>query len=107
MPTAATLLFEGAFANLHPNAPTKVDFKENRAPLLFISFGEDHICPPQAVYHVSQKHNLAERVVGYREFEGRPHFPGVPGWEEVSDYALSWAAAHAQQGARMTPAGTT
>jgi pimeloyl-ACP methyl ester carboxylesterase len=108
VPAAATVLFEGAFANLHPNAATKVDFfKEDRAPLAFIAFGEDHICPPQAVYHMSQKYNLAETVVEYREFDGRPHFPGVPGWEEVADYALSWATAHVRPGARMTPAGTT
>jgi hypothetical protein len=27
----------------------------------------------------------------FKEFPGRPHFPGAPGWEEVADYALDWA----------------
>jgi hypothetical protein len=105
---AATVLFEAAFANLHPNAATKVDFfREDRAPLLFVSFGEGHIGPPEAVYHMSQKYSLAETVVDYREFEERPHFAGAPGWEEVADYALSWAAAHHRSGTQMTTAGTT
>jgi hypothetical protein len=26
-----------------------------------------------------------------KEFSGRPHYPGVPDWEEVADYALDWA----------------
>jgi hypothetical protein len=30
-------------------------------------------------------------VTVFHEFEGRPHYPGAPGWEEVSDFALAWA----------------
>lgn len=92
VPASATVLFEGALANLNPYAATKVDFyKTDRAPLLFIAFGEDHICPPDAVYHMSQKYDYAETIIGFKEFEGRPHFPGVPGYEEVADFALEWA----------------
>jgi hypothetical protein len=36
------------------------------------------------------------------EFAGRPHFPGVPGWEEVADYALAWVEATVGAG---VPAG--
>jgi hypothetical protein len=92
------VLFEGAFANLHPLRR----FKEDRAPLLFIAFGEDHICPPEAIGHMCAKYNSAETVVEFEEFEGRPHFPGVPGWEEVADYALSWATEKARAGAPTT-----
>ena len=40
-------------------------------------------------------------ITEYKEFPGRPHFPGAPGWEEVADYALAWALEHAgdQRGA--------
>jgi hypothetical protein len=32
----------------------------------------------------------------YHEFPGRTHFTvGQPGWEEVAEHALSWAAEHA------------
>jgi pimeloyl-ACP methyl ester carboxylesterase len=95
VPAAATVLFEGAFANLHPHAATKIDFyRADRAPILFIAFGEDHICPPEAVGHMAAKYGVGT-LVEYKEFEGRPHFPAVPGWEEVADYALDWATAHA------------
>ena len=30
-------------------------------------------------------------AVEYKVFPDRPHFPGVPGWEDVADYALDWA----------------
>jgi hypothetical protein len=33
----------------------------------------------------------SEAVVDYKEFPGRPHFAGAPGWEAVADYALDWA----------------
>ena len=33
-------------------------------------------------------------VVDYKEFAGRPHFAGAPGWEAVADYALDWADRH-------------
>ena len=38
-------------------------------------------------------------ITEIKEFPNRPHFPAVPGWEEVADYALEWAAEHA-----VTPA---
>jgi pimeloyl-ACP methyl ester carboxylesterase len=96
VPAASTVLFEGAFANLHPHAPTEVDFARNdRAPLLFIAFEHDHIVPPKVVKHNAKKYADAgcEAITAYREFPGRPHFPGAPGWEEVADYAIDWAVA--------------
>jgi len=90
VPAASKVLKEGAFANLHRHPPTEVDFgKEDRAPMLFIAFEEDHIVPPKATHHNAEKYESG--VIAYREFEGRPHFPAAPGWEEVADYALEWA----------------
>ena len=90
VPAASTVLREGAFANLHRHPPTEVDFaRPDRAPMLFIAFGEDHIIPPKATHHNAEKYEAG--VIAYKEFEGRPHFPGAPGWEEVADYALDWA----------------
>jgi pimeloyl-ACP methyl ester carboxylesterase len=95
VPAAATVLFESAFANLHLHAPTRVNFyRSEHAPLLFFAFGEDHICPPDAVYHMSQRYGVRTHV-NYKEFDGRPHFFGVSGWEEIADHALAWAAAYA------------
>jgi pimeloyl-ACP methyl ester carboxylesterase len=96
VPAASTVLREYAFANFHRDAPTKVDFhRERRAPLLLIGFGEDHVMPPKVVGHNEQKYDGAVSITEYKEFPGRPHFPSVPGWEEVADYALSWAMQHA------------
>jgi len=96
VPAAATVLFEVAFANLHFHAPTKVDFdRDDRAPLLFIAFGEDHIVPPKASRHNAEKYEDSKAMTAFQEFPGRPHFPGAPGWEEVADYALTWATENA------------
>jgi pimeloyl-ACP methyl ester carboxylesterase len=96
VPAATTVLHEYAFANFHRDAPTEVDFRrDERAPLLFIAFGEDHVMPPKVVGHNEARYDDSLSVTEYREFPGRPHFPAVAGWEEVADYALDWAAAHA------------
>jgi pimeloyl-ACP methyl ester carboxylesterase len=98
VPAAGTVLREGAFANFHRDAPTAVDFRrEDRAPLLLIGFGEDHVVPPDAVRHNEEKYDDAVSVTEYTEFPGRPHFPAAPGWEEVADYALAWATEHASR----------
>jgi pimeloyl-ACP methyl ester carboxylesterase len=95
VPAATNVLREYAFANLHPDAPTKVDFaREGRAPLLFIGFGEDHVMPPHVAGHNEAKYDDSVSITEYREFAGRPHFPAVPGWEQVADYALTWAVEH-------------
>jgi pimeloyl-ACP methyl ester carboxylesterase len=95
VPAATNVLREYAFANLRPDAPTKVDFaREGRAPLLFIGFGEDHVMPPRVVGRNEAKYDDAVSITEYREFAGRPHFPAVPGWEQVADYALTWAVEH-------------
>jgi pimeloyl-ACP methyl ester carboxylesterase len=96
VPAPSTVLQEGAFANFHRNAPTKVDFhRQGRAPLLFIAFEHDRIIPPKASRHNEEKYDDALSVTEFTEFSGRPHFPGAPGWEEVADHALRWAVEHA------------
>ena len=40
-------------------------------------------------------------TVAYTTFPGRPHFPGVSGWEEVADYALQWATEHSRNRYRV------
>ena len=96
VPAAPTVLREYATANLRRNAPTEVDFERAaRAPLLLIGFGEDHVMPPTVVRHNAGKYAGSGATTAYHEFPGRPHFPSVPGWEEVADFALNWAAEQA------------
>jgi len=68
---------------------------DERAPLLFIAFEEDHIVPPKASRHNAEKYEDSKAITAFKEFPGRPHFPGAPGWEEVADYALDWATENA------------
>jgi hypothetical protein len=47
--------------------------------------------------HNERKYDDSVSITEYEEFEGRPHFPGAPGWEEVADFAIGWAERHAGQ----------
>ncbi|KFA94076.1 alpha/beta hydrolase [Archangium violaceum] len=91
VPAPGRFVFDGALANFNPHAPTKVDFdKEDRAPLLFIAGAEDNIMP--AAVNKSNARHYNTGIVAYKEYAGRCHFTvGQDGWEEVADYALSWA----------------
>jgi len=96
VPVSGRMLFQGGLANFTPNATTTVDFaNDERAPLLFLSGGNDHILPPvvqRENYERWVKHSTA--VTAYREFPGRSHYTcGEPGWEAVADLALNWALA--------------
>jgi hypothetical protein len=55
--------------------------------------------PPKVVHHNEEKYEDGASTVEYQEFPGPPHLPGGPGWPEVADFALEWAAALATDGA--------
>jgi pimeloyl-ACP methyl ester carboxylesterase len=104
VPGPGRVLFQAAFANFNPNAPTKVDFhKDDRAPLLVIGNDQDHTVPASVSKEAAGRLGKSDAVVDYKEFAGRPHFTaGAPGWEAVADYALEWADRHT--GVAMAPA---
>ena len=85
-----TVLNEGAFANFHRHAPTKVDFeREDRAPMLLIGVRRTTTSSRRrSTRHQRRRSTTTRPITEYKEFPGRPHFPGAPGWEEVADYAL-------------------
>lgn len=97
IPGSRNVLLEGVNANFNPNTAVKVNFKNHdRAPLLFIAGDKDHIIPPAAVKANLKKYRKSEAISAYSEFSGRSHYIlGQDGWEEVADYALSWATEHA------------
>lgn len=85
-------IFQAAFANLTPNAATTVEFPDERAPLLLIAGGEDHIAPPALTKSNVKVQHKSKAITAYKEFPGRSHFIlGQEGWEEVADFALDWA----------------
>jgi pimeloyl-ACP methyl ester carboxylesterase len=92
IPGPGHVLFEGALANVNPHSVFKVDFKKaDRAPLLLIAGGADHVVPASA-NRANVKHYKSTAITAYREFPGRSHYTlGQDGWEEVADFALGWA----------------
>jgi pimeloyl-ACP methyl ester carboxylesterase len=96
IPAANSVLFQGALANFNPNSPAKVNFRnDERAPLLLIAGGKDHIVPPKITRLNVKKYAKSKAVTEYKEFSDRAHSTvGAPGWEEVADYALDWAIKH-------------
>jgi pimeloyl-ACP methyl ester carboxylesterase len=89
----------GLIANFKPgHQETWVDYKNNdRAPLLFIAGGEDHIMPPSVNRSNHKKYARSEALTEYVELDGRDHWTcAAPGWEAIADHALDWAARHAR-----------
>jgi pimeloyl-ACP methyl ester carboxylesterase len=88
----------GLIANYKPGKQeTWVDFSlSERAPLLFIAGGADHIMPPSVNRSNAEHYRKSRALTDYHEFPGRSHWTcGEPGWEAVADYALDWAVEHA------------
>jgi pimeloyl-ACP methyl ester carboxylesterase len=91
----------GILANLEPgHQDTWVNFRnDERAPLLFIAGGEDHIMPAEVNRSNAEHYAKSKAHTDYKEFAGRSHFTvGQPGWEEVADFALDWANEHTGRG---------
>ncbi|UNB53107.1 alpha/beta hydrolase [Mycolicibacterium sp. YH-1] len=87
----------GLIANFQPgHQETWVDYKADRAPLLFIGGEKDHIMPPSVNKSNAKHYAKSPAVTEYYEFEGRDHWTcAAPGWEAVADHALDWALAYA------------
>jgi pimeloyl-ACP methyl ester carboxylesterase len=97
IPASGNVFWGSVLANIHPgHDDTYVNYKNpGRAPLLFLSGGEDHLMPPR-VQRSNAKHYKADgTITEVKEYAGRAHLmPSQEGWEEVADYALTWAADH-------------
>ncbi len=105
VPGPGRVLFQGALANFNPRAATRVDFgNPDRAPLLLIAGGADHVVPAAVDRSAADHYARSTAITTYREFPGRSHFTiGEPGWEEVADFALDWALDNARA---SVPAGS-
>jgi len=98
VPASGAILFGIVLANFQPGPQDAwVDYKnDDRAPLLFISGTEDHLMPP-SVQRSNAKHYKSDTITEVKEYAGRAHLlPAQDGWEEVADFALSWALEHAR-----------
>ncbi len=103
VPGPGRVLYQAALANFNPHAANKVDFSNaDRAPLLLIAGGMDHVAPASTNAENFHKYRNVAAITEYKEFPERSHYTlGQPGWEEVADFALDWAllAADASAGA--------
>jgi pimeloyl-ACP methyl ester carboxylesterase len=98
IPAPGRPLFQSALANLSrkSEAATVVDFtKPDRAPLLLIAGGRDHIVPSSVVYENFNRYRRSPAATDFKLFDDRPHLTAaLDGWSDVADYALTWTAEH-------------
>jgi len=98
IPAPGRPLFQSAIANFSPKdrAATVVDFnKADRAPLLLIAGGRDHIVPSSVVYENFNRYRRSPAATDFKLFEDRSHLTAaLDGWSDVADYALTWTASH-------------
>lgn len=67
----------------------------DRAPLLLISGDDDRTVEPSMVRQNFKKQKKSTALTEMQSFPGRGHFLMVEvGWQEIADYALSWALAN-------------
>ena len=92
-PTPGRIYYDGALGvgtAIVPNNP-------KRAPLLIVAGEEDRIVAPSMVRANYLKEQRNPSMTAFKSFPGRSHFLfAEPGWEEVADYVLDWAVAHAR-----------
>ena len=94
IPAPGRPLFQAAMANFifWSEAATAVDFRTDRAPLLLIAGGRDHIVPSKVVYENFNRYRRSPAVTDFKLFDDRPHLTAaLDGWSDVADYALAWA----------------
>jgi non-heme chloroperoxidase len=99
VPSYNRVLFEGVASTMNEKGGvTHVDYaRADRAPLLVITGGIDHVAPPTIGKAIVAKYRASgsPAVVEYLEYDGRTHrLVSQPGWEEIADHALTWATTH-------------
>jgi len=97
VPAPGAIVWNGLLANFQPgHQDAWVDYhNDRRAPLLFVSGGEDHLMPP-SVQRSNAKHYKSTAVTEVEEYPGYAHLlPAQEGWEDIADHVLGWAVEHA------------
>jgi len=101
------VLFQAGLANFNPHAATAVDFHNNdRAPLLLVAGGVDHISPASVIRANYNLYRKSKAVTEFKEYPEHSHLIlGEKGWEEVADFALDWAVEAAVSARHLQPVG--
>ena len=98
IPASGGILWGSVLANFEPGKQdVAVDYhNEDRAPLLFVSGGEDHIMPPSIQRSNAKHYKGKTTVTEVKEYAGRAHLmTAQEGWEQIADDVLDWAVEHA------------
>jgi pimeloyl-ACP methyl ester carboxylesterase len=84
-------LWEAAFANFNPKAPTKIDFARERAPLLITAGGYDHTVPASVSRAIYRKQSASPSRTDLLELPDKPHLlTAGPGWEDTAAKIEEW-----------------
>lgn len=88
------VLFQASLANFNPHAATTVNFlNDDRAPLLLVGGGRDHVVPASVTRANFALFNASHAITSYREYPDRTHWTiAQDGWEQLADAALEWAS---------------
>ncbi len=88
VPTSGKFYWDALFGK---PGPIKWNSK-TRAPLLLIGGGIDLIAPASLTRLIYAKQKRAKSLTELKIYEDRSHYTcAEPGWEEVADFALTWA----------------
>jgi hypothetical protein len=61
-----------------------------------IAGGRDHVVPASVTRANFKLYGKSKAITALKEYPERSHYTlGLPGWEDVADYALDWAKEHA------------
>ena len=104
VPAPGRWVWDGVLDNVKPgHQATWVNYRnDERAPLLFIAGGRDHLMPAEVNKQNADRYEKSAAHTDYKEFEDRDHYAvGAPRWEKVADYALTWATEHAPWSRRV------
>lgn len=91
VPTSGAVYWQGL-------AKPKINFgNARRPPLLLIAGGKDLIADANMTKAIYEKQKASPSATEFKLYPDRSHWTCLDrGWEEVADFALEWAVAHAK-----------
>jgi len=97
VPAPGRWIWDGVLANVKPgHQATWVDYRnDDRAPLLFIAGGNDHIVPAAVNKENADRYGNSSAHTDFKAYDARDHYTiGAPRWRDVADDARTWAEEH-------------
>jgi pimeloyl-ACP methyl ester carboxylesterase len=93
VPAPGRPIFQAAAGHLASGGATRLNFRNPcRAPLLLVAASKDRLVPPAVVRANHAKYARSRAKAEYKEFRHRSHLLiAQEGWQEVAEFALTWA----------------